>query len=241
VVEFTVARTTGGMVAGGKLKKTWKLLRPFTGTGAIFFPIGKPPLGTCEQASELCIEYCYAKEEKHPNGDDELRITQDEKWRVYWFITERPFKQILEEIQINLDGLQTYILHWFGSGDCPAKDVERISDLIQYIKDRDGDIIQMGFTRNKSLWGRHKEVFALTVETEDEANSLGEGVYAIPDYTGEISIMYSPDYTLRGGRCGPTSCRDTYNTQLEHLINCQICHRLNLGCFDRRRTECLQH
>lgn len=215
-----------------------KLLRPFTGTGAIFFPVGLPPAGTCQFATEDCTRLCYAIDPNDANFDEEVRISQDEKWKIYDYVMTAKKRTIISTILHELDGLQTPILHWFGSGDCLLKDTERVCEIIDIlagqavVKDR---VVQMGFTRNKKLWKKHKNIFALTVESKEEATDV-DALYSIPNYKEQVSVMYSPRYQVVGGYCGPVTCRDIHRDrrELEHYINCRTCLRLKTGCFDRR-------
>jgi len=206
-----------------------KLIRPFTGTGAIFFPVGLPPKGTCFFATKDCINLCYAVDPVDANFDEEVRISQDEKWEIYNYVMESKKRTLVDRILHELDGLQTPILHWFGSGDCLPKDTERICELINILRNK---VVQMGFTRNKKLWKKHKDVFALTIETKKDATDE-DGLYSIPNYDAQVSVMYSPLYQVKGGFCGPITCKDV-NGELEHYINCRTCLRLKTGCFDRR-------
>jgi len=206
-----------------------KILRPFTGTGAIFFPVGLPPKGTCGFATKLCSDMCYAIDPIDADFDEEVRISQDEKWEIYNYVMTAKKRTLVDRFLHELEGLQTPILHWFGSGDCLPKDIERISKLINLFVDR---VIQMGFTRNKKLWEKHKNIFALTIEKKEDATD-DDALYSIPNYEAQISVMYSPLYQVRGGFCGPVTCKDINGT-LEHYINCRTCSRLKTGCFDRR-------
>lgn len=211
-----------------------KILRPFTGTGAIFFPIGIPPVGTCENATKNCLKNCYQLNPRYPDYDEEILISQNEKQLIYKFIIESDIETIFNKFKSELNGLQTPILHWFGSGDCLMKDLEKISLIIERIK-KDENIIQMGFTRNVSLWNRFKDIFALTIEKREDATE--SGMYSIPDYKNEQSVMFSPFYQVRGGLCGPISCDDMINSKLSHYINCKTCMRLKTGCYDRRQLK----
>lgn len=204
-----------------------KILRPFTGTGAVFFPIGLPPKGTCEFASSNCLKHCYTIEPSY--FEEETNIDQKELWKIYYYFMIKPIYKIVDEIIKELDGLQTSILHWFGMGDCQTKDINRISQIINEIPK---NIFQMGFTRNVKLWKKYKDIFSLTVESMEEATE--EGLFAIPNYDEGISVIYSPKYNVRGGYCGPLTCKDFTNSKLEHFINCKVCHKLKTGCFDRR-------
>ena len=205
-----------------------KLLRPFTGTGGIFFPIGTPPKGTCEFSTKNCRKFCYAK-----NGslfDFETEVPEDDKLWIYDQFMSLPINDICNKIINELDGLQTPILHWFGTGDCETKNTKRISSIIDAVPKY---IVQMGFTRNIELWEKYKDIFALTIE--DMSFMDGKvGMFACPDYEEAISIMRSSGYQVQGGYCGPLTCRDLVKSGYEHFINCQVCRKLKLGCFDRR-------
>ena len=215
-----------------------KIIRPFTGTGAVFFPVGLPPTGTCEFASPACLKYCYTHENSadgdYSDYDDEIRISVDEKKEIYSRFMTTPVVELCDEIERLLDGLQTHLLHWFGSGDCTERDWPHIQAVVDEMRTRSG-VVQMGFTRNLKFWEANKDILALTIEDEGEAQDP-TAIYSVPDYDEQTSKMYSPKYQVRGGYCGPIICRDVsrkYNV-LDHYINCKNCHRRKLGCFDRR-------
>ena len=213
------------------MNKEIKLLRPFTGTGCVFFPIGLPPKGTCEFATKKCLKECYATQKKFPHYDIELAIPEEEKCTIYEYITERPIKWIIEKMVKELNGLQTSILHWFGSGDCLTKDVPRVSEIIEALS---SNITQMGFTRNVKLWRRHKDVFALTIENKrDLPKTNGGEIFSVPDYRKEATTMYCPVRDLEVTACGPLTCEDKRDKSREHYINCCACKNLRMGCFDR--------
>ena len=205
-----------------------KLLRPFTGTGAIFFPIGLPPNGTCEFSTYECRKYCYAYSDSL--FDFEIRVSEEDKREIYNYIMSKPIKEIISKIINELDGLQSPILHWFGTGDCMLKDIDTISAIIDNVPD---NIIQMGFTRNVNLWEKYKDIFSFTIEKIEDINSR-IGMFSIPNYEECISVMCAGDYNIRGGFCGPFTCRDQIDSKLEHQINCRVCSDLKIGCFDRR-------
>lgn len=208
-----------------------KILRPFTGTGSIFFPIGPPPTGTCEYATKQCMVQCYAMGLKDKNYDIELLISEEEKQWIYNQFITRNVSWLTHKIVEELDGLQTPILHWFGSGDVLDKDIDRISLLVSYFNNH--GIEQIGFTRNIEFWKQHKGIFALTVESLEEAKRIDiNGFYSIPDYRKQETVMCSPSAKVRGGYCGPMSCDDLEDEELNHYINCRACRRLNTGCFD---------
>ncbi len=204
-----------------------KLLKMFTGTGAIFFPIGLPPRGTCAFSTKECRKHCYVK--KTSLFDWESTLDDSVMREIYKFVTKAPIWQVCEAIERDLEGLQTNILSWFGSGDCEMKHFDRISEIIRSI---DTSIIQMGFTRNPKLWKRFPNIFAFSVEKVENIKSKS-GMFSISNYEAQVSVMYSPAHQVRGGHCGPVTCGDMTDMTLEHHLNCQICHKLKLGCFDR--------
>lgn len=207
-----------------------KLLRPFTGTGAIFFPVGKPPKGTCQFATDACLRECYAIQDNY--WEEECRIPETEKRHIYQEITLTPvlgLKRVIDRMLNELDGLQTEILHWFGTGDCLPKDIDQVSRIIDIMPTA---ITQMGFTRNEKLWERYKDIFVLTIEDEDEMQGR-EGRFSLTDYNEQVSIIRASGFRVRGGHCGPATCRDIRDDRLEHYINCKTCLRMKAGCFDR--------
>ena len=209
------------------------VLKPFTGTGAVFFPVGSPPLGTCAFSTPDCRHHCYMTEAEDKDFDEETRVSDEETRRIWSIINLSESIEAIRHIFLrDLEGLQTPILHWFASGDCLPDKVGRISRIIDAMPDH---IIQMGFTRNRKLWVRHKDVFSLTIEKEEDAPDPN-AMYSIPDYRKQTSVMYCPAYEVRGGFCGPHLCmdRDRDRPELTHYINCRTCHRLKTGCFDRR-------
>ena len=207
-----------------------KLLRPFTGTGAVFFPIGLPPAGTCEFMTKRCMVQCYATGKKYSNYDIEILIPETEKWLIYKQIMTQNIRHLKSQILRELDGLQTPILHWCGSGDILTKDMDRISQVIEYIRD---DALQIGFTRNIEFWKRHKGIFSLTIEDYSDAETIDKnGFFSVPNYRRQTTVMCSPARSVRGGYCGPLSCDDMKDKTLNHYINCKACLKLNTGCFD---------
>lgn len=208
--------------------KKIKLLRPFTSAGGIFFPIGLPNEGTCEFSTKKCREHCYAMNYSH--FDFETDMSQNEMWEIYNCFMGCGVGEIIDMFLRDLDGLQTPILHWFGTGDCQTKDINRISNIIEKVP---MNTIQMGFTRNVKLWNRFPEIFALTVE-DIKLTEGKHGMFSIPNYIEGTTQMYSPDYIVKGGYCGPYFCIDLIDSSVSHFINCQVCHKLKVGCFDRR-------
>lgn len=206
------------------------ILQPFTGTGAIFLPEGLPPTGTCQYATTVCLDECYAQTDNE--FDEQLRVSQETKQKVLAVLLYWRTSYIIRRITEELKELRTNILHWFGTGDCRDDLTQKVSGLIRAMPD---SVVQMGFTRNRAIWQLHPDVFALTIEDKKEATD-SRAMYAIPDYDGLTSVMYCPSYQVQGGYCGPYLCRDQDRTRrdLDHYINCQTCCRRRLGCFDRR-------
>jgi hypothetical protein len=206
-----------------------KILRPFTATGGVFFPIGLPPNGTCEFSTKTCRKYCYAVNDSLYDFETK-NITQEEMWEIYNSFINWPINKLINKIEKELDGLQTPILHWFGTGDCETKNIQRISEVIESVPNY---IVQMGFTRNEELWKLWPNIFALTIEKLEYAEGKS-GMFSIPNYIEGTSQMYSPDYTVRGGYCGPFFCVDLIDSSITHFVNCQVCREIKAGCFDRR-------
>jgi len=180
-------------------------------------------------ATNTCNKHCYALLKKWPDFDEQIRIPERKKREIMNAMISFPISKIRDILLFDLDGLQTNILHWFGSGDCPTASLDRVTAII---KAMDGDCTQMGFTRNEKLWDKRKDIFALTVESKDEIKGRN-GLFAVADYERGTSIMYRNGKQTRGGYCGPEICNDEREKRLAHFINCQTCKRLNLGCFDR--------
>ena len=208
-----------------------KILRPFTGTGAVFWPIGPPPLGTCEFHSDVCKKYCYAAVQQFPDFDEQLLVDEHDKQKIHREFITKPTQPLVRKIMQELDGLQTNILHWFGTGDCPTKNVDKVCDIISSMSPA---ITQMGFTRNEELWQTYPNIFALSLDNYDEIQNR-KGLFSVADYQNGTSRMYRDNIPTRGGLCGPELCTDIYDGQLTHFINCSTCYRLGTGCFFERQ------
>ena len=210
-----------------------KILRPFTGTGAVFWPIGPLPQGTCEFATTACRKHCYAALPEWPDFDEEIRVPEADKQMIRAKMLSLPISTLRWTLLAELDGLQTDILHWFGSGDCPRDNIDRVLRIIEAM---DGDCVQMGFTRNEELWKARKDVFALTVESVEEICGR-EGLFSVSDFANGTSIMHRNGTPTRGGYCGPELCADRIEPRLTHFINCQACKRMRIGCFDNAKLS----
>ena len=208
-----------------------KILRPYSGTGAVFFPLGKPPKGTCEFATPRCLKYCYAEKDKV--FDDEMTIEESDKWEIYDAFMNLHIVDLLHKIKDELDGLQTPILHWFASGDCMRKDEERICLIIEQIQKLLPDVVQMGFTRNINLWAEFKDIMIFTTENKKELQKYGFwcGRYAIPVYTKLTTKIFNLETKVVGGLCGAYTCTDPEVKELEHAVSCKGCFKRKMGCF----------
>jgi len=217
------------------LSGVWRItiLRPCQNTGGLFFPIGKPPIGTCTYATESCLQHCHALVDKHNGYDEETRIPESEKWRIYSWVMSHSADQVASQFMSDLEGLQTPVLHWFASGDCPPGDETHIIAIMGLLPAWIG---QVAYTRSRPLWVRNKNIITLTVESEDEMTEPGR--YAIPDYKTEITYIKRPDRKIRAGVCAPYYTHaDPEEGLPEHYLSCRACWRYNSGCFDRRMED----
>jgi len=209
-----------------------KILFPFSGVACVSFPVGEPPLGTCEFATKQCLSECGAlKNAKKSATSDEPGhiIGYQPKLRAFKFITERPLFLVCHKIYSEMKRMKTRILYWFASGDCIYDHRERILSIIKHL-DMEG-IIQCGFTRSEWLWEKlHKYDIriALTVEDRHRATELSEeGLVAFPDFEkGRVDLYW------RTGQCGSCGFSDyTDFDKLSYEANCQLCYNNRRGCF----------
>ena len=200
-----------------------KLLRPYAGTGAIFFPEGSLEKGgTCEFATEICLKECSAV--ANFGIFEEYHISKRDKKSILKFIQQESLSSIAAQILKDLDGLQTTILYWFATGDCMSNNTDKIDDIICLFNAFD-DIQQIGFTRNQNLWSEFYNQLCLTIDKSEHKISRA-GHYAIPNYkTKEIEIVINEriSYGCGGGV--------TKKNKFLHEANCKICLRKKVGCF----------
>ncbi len=209
-----------------------KLLYPFSGVKAIFFPVGKPPRGTCEFSTDKCLTNCAA----FKNADLKNIIGyRAKKHTLDYFKKESVFK-ICDKIIEELSDMDERILYWFASGDCPKSLQGKIINIIHHLIVE--GIIQLGFTRNECLWEKTQSVsisylgvhLAFTVESTKEAREkqIFRGLVAVPNYkTSKISLYKA---NLYSGSCGES--RKRYD-ELRHEDNCMECYQKEIGCFAR--------
>jgi len=232
------------------------LLHSFSGVAAIFFPVGRIKKGgTCEFASQKCLYECAA----FKNGNYDNSIPYETKRRIYTEILNEPINRLIPRIVKEMTKMDTKILYWFASGDCPRKLTLKLSELIIRLSEK-YVMTQQGFTRNKKLWqllnGRHHNIrFCLTIESEDKiAEKDKEGtLFAIPNYkTGNVKIIGYPwiiskprfEYHCGGAAFIPSykSKIHTYYSRKEFKVSqchdCQICYYEKKGCHsEMEQTE----
>lgn len=211
-----------------------KLVYPFSGVAGIYFPVGKLDKGgTCEFASEKCLKVCAT----FKNATATNKIDYEDKYGAFVDITQRDVHSIIWKIAKEVKELNSDILYWFASGDCPSEFTSRIAYIIEGLS----FIIpaQIGFTRNQKLWEETNGLrldnvrIALTLEEPyrsklQRMSSLG--TIAVPNYiTGNIKLY----------RCtqSHTSCGAgiVYVKKLGETIKkkagCSNCLKEKIGCF----------
>lgn len=208
--------------------KTVKLLYPFSSVAGIFFPIGKPEDdGTCEFYSAKCLLACAAIHCIEENAENE-KIGHEFKKATYDFIVKENIFKVLYKITEELKDMKCNILYWFACGDCEKKHQERLIEIIQYLYKY--DIIQCGFTRNKSFWleiQKYTNHIALTLESYNEVQKTqSSGLFAIPDYKINKVKIYRGE--LHCGTCGMSVY--TFD-KMVRKANCLECWKQKQGCF----------
>jgi len=214
-----------------------------TGVAGIFFPIGKPPQGTCQYATEKCLKKCYALDKDY---DEKVNIPESVKKDILKFFMGNPIITVCNEIMKEMDELQATILSWFTSGDCLDKYVDRIFRIMMLLQEE--GVIQNGFTRNNDLYHkilRDKKAnydilrIILTVESLEIqhapscSQNYPKGIWAVPDYDKGIARLYHGrlGYKTYAG-CGFHSVIHEFEGQaIEIATNCFGCFKKKIGCF----------
>lgn len=216
-----------------------KLTYPFSLDGkvsGIYFPTGKK--ATCEFASKNCLIHCFAIS----RSKDKNKIAVEELKKVYQFFKENKSTIIAGYILKELNDNKIKMLHWFVSGDCTESDEDRIISVIEILADE--NIIQCGFTRNKSFWDKannlkrfHKEflhflkhkpliTFALTVEEKSKAIDISlDGLVSFPNFKNGTFDLYKNRRITTG--CSTRDRIEKINTD----ANCLKCYFNAIGCF----------
>ncbi len=212
-----------------------KLTRPFSLDGkvsGIYFPTGKE--ATCEFASNNCLNNCFAIN----HSKDQERIPVEELKEVYQFFKDNTTLTIAGYILKELRDNHIKILHWFVSGDCKQVDEYKVTNVIDQLWEE--NIIQCGFTRNKSFWDftNHwtfkdsltrvpKVTFALTIENKPKALDISlNGLVSFPDFKSGKFQLYKNKRKVVG--CGYT---DPKLEKINNNDNCLKCYDTKMGCF----------
>lgn len=216
-----------------------RLLYPFSGCSAVFFPVGLPKDGgTCEFATKQCLKECAA----FKNATKTNKIPYDRKEQIYEDITRFPIFDVCRQISLQLS-VTKKILYWFASGDCRKQHTKRIARIIRYMSD---DVhIQIGFTRNIELWKKVKDLpyvtFVLTVKSKKDITK--GGLFAIPNFdTGQVTIIRNEwvvkkpkwEYSCPSIYGSASRNRNTTYWHKETILqeaNCQMCFDEKKGCF----------
>ena len=188
-----------------------ELTRPFSGIRAIFLPVGKPPVGTCEFASDVCLSCCASF-----GGQNVLGV--DCKEHALRFLMNSESVEITSKIRS-----EATAVYWFASGDCPSSLGEKLAEVILLLSDL--GINQNGFTRNVSFWNkvRHFSNIVLTIEAPKKSDGVGF-LMAVPNYeTGAVSVYFDRSLVMECfGDC-------TYR--------CDQCIEEKKGCFTEKLTS----
>ena len=208
-----------------------KILRPIGGTAGIFFPIGNVNKGgTCENATRECLKFCCAKWDIDHN--EEYRISIGDKKAIYKEFINKPIFDLCSKILREMKELQTNILHWFASGDCMDKDVERIENIITLLNHH-SSIYQNGFTKNGNLISAttftDRVRIIYTVPTKTDIHEGSNRIYAVCKYDHGDTILYTSE-TINAGHCGSAEYR---LKRLKFVNDCRTCLRLKKGCFTK--------
>lgn len=140
---------------------------------------------------------------------------------------------VITRIKKELDKLKSPVLFWFASGDCPPKHTGRVLKLMKSLSDF--GVVQQGFTRNRDLWDKVRDIpnnfLVLTTESLKEAEMLSKkGVVAVPDYRDGRIALYRNERHYGG--CGADwfefdeVCREA---------DCLACYQQNMGCYTDAR------
>ena len=133
--------------------------------GSICFPYKK----SCEFATKKCLKECSEQFE-------------DMAWfnEVFTLFKNQSSIELYAEIKKELEDNNYKLLTWFDCGDCPSRMTNKIYDIINQLR-KDG-FVQLGFTRNNSLWQKLTELdnskvrFLLTVEKGTKLIKEGEKI-----------------------------------------------------------------
>ena len=193
------------------------------GAATIYWPPGKlKDGGTCEFATKKCLAYCPELLEKN-----EAQMT------AYDFMIDNTILVITNKIKREMDALGAKIIYWFGSGDCPTKDTDKVFAIMERL--HKVGIPQIGYTRNRVLWektlGINNFRIALTIENKKEMEGAPIGsFFSKPNYKEgrvELILKKRPIKQVMG------SCGWSF-VETEKVISesqCSFCYENAVGCF----------
>lgn len=191
---------------------------------SIYFPIGSPKKGgTCEFATEKCMEYC-------PSGQV---VNEHEKYALAYFKNNSSCA-IADKIITDFGFLanrpyNAKMIQWFVWGDCPSSLTEKVSEVI--LKIRDAGIPQYGFTRNRHLWelvpNEDRLHIGLTVDDPKIALELSvDKMTAHPDFEhGYAEMIFKGEIR---SRCNGWWCITELETRNS---DCTRCLAHGEGCY----------
>lgn len=217
---------------------------------SIFFPAGKPPKGSCEFATKICLERCPS--DVTPNAL--------EQW-IYEQFKTIPADELVRRIHMELLDRNKLFLQWFPWGDCPKKMTEKVAWIMKQLKEE--RVVQCGFTRNEALWEKVRFKICMGLTVEDKEKVLGycersEALIGWPDYeTGKVHLYRSFEKVKVGtvkkqgaylGSCGGTWHEDykyeeaILEKQPNHIFeaSCDLCAKHKRGCFAQRVVKAVE-
>lgn len=195
---------------------------PFGTARTISFPLGRPPKGTCEFATEQCLRECG---NRMPNFKTEQN--------AYKLFNKLYPDDIVDKLKDEISTASNKVLSWFPeSGDCPHLKTGKVLEVMRGL-----DVPQNGFTRNKELWAISHNIsnvhMVLTVEDEGRANLLKEqGFVAVPDYyERRVKILNKDQIWLCGGGSVTCGCGAVEDEDKVTEEDCGTCWKLLRGCY----------
>jgi hypothetical protein len=214
-----------------------KILYPFANVMGLHFPVGKlEDGGTCQFITDKCYEECCCNYLPDVTMGVEIKI----KKKVYRYFLDNSPEKVAKQMAKELSEADCNILSWFASGDCPSMLTNKFHSVVK-ILDK-SNIIQTGFTRNKTLWKKCKQLSPsckVLFTIEDIKDTDDDGLYSLPNYEiGAIDIVHIAD--KKTGRFITVGCGGGYYEHQKkimgkdnsHLkLDCRACYKDKTGCF----------
>lgn len=187
----------------------------------ISFPLGKPPKGTCDFATQECLVECG---DRMPNFEPEHE--------AYRLVCELSCTEIVSILEIEVMSAQNKVLAWFPeSGDCPAALTDKVFEIMKGLS-----IPQNGFTRNKRLWELSHSILnvkmVLTEEDETKVRKYRKkGLVGLPDYyERRVKIFNFETIWMCGGGSIICGCGSVESEDFISEEDCGVCFKLKRGC-----------